>query len=206
MLIIYQVVLSFAEDVAVLTSDRETTGWSSAKIRPAMARPAPRPPPFTADIKKIEINPYVRVPKAVLSAVFEQAGRSRSPIPVKGTLDGKAFRQTLVKYRGAWRLYLNTPMRKAAGVDAGDDVRVTLAFDSSDRTIPMNPRLRAALTRKSGARAAFEALLPSRKKEINRYLNSLKTPEALARAVTNVLSLLDGKKPRGHRGVLRVGP
>ena len=160
--------------------------------------------PFTADIKKIEINPYVRVPRAVLSAVFEQAGRSRSPIPVKGTLGGKAFRQTLVRYRGAWRLYLNTPMRRAAGVDVGDAVEVTLAFDSSDRTIPMNPALHAALARTAGARAAFEALLPSRKKEINRYLNGLKTAEARSRAVTNVLSLLAGKKPRGHHGVLRV--
>jgi len=140
----------------------------------------------------------------VLSAVFEQAGRSRSPVPVKGTLDGKAFRQTLVKYRGVWRLYLNTPMRRAAGVDVGDVVKVTLAFDSSDRTIPMNPALAAALARTSGARAAFEALPPSRKKEINRYLNALKTAEALSRAMTNVLALLCGNEPRGHHGVLRV--
>ncbi|MEI9935362.1 MAG: hypothetical protein WDM71_11065 [Ferruginibacter sp.] len=43
-----------------------------------------------------------------------QAGKDKGHIPVKGKLDGHAFIQTLVKYSGKWRLYLNGPMRKAS--------------------------------------------------------------------------------------------
>jgi uncharacterized protein DUF1905 len=66
---------------------------------------------FTAKILKIGINPYVGLPEDVLNTLFRQADKNKGPIPVRGTLDGKRFKQTLVKYQGAWGLYLNTPMR-----------------------------------------------------------------------------------------------
>ncbi len=75
---------------------------------------------FSAKILKIGINPYVLVPATVLKVLFEQAGKDKGPIPIKGTLNEKPFIQHLVKYSGKWRLYLNTPMRKAAGIDVGD--------------------------------------------------------------------------------------
>ncbi len=56
---------------------------------------------FTAEVLIIGINPYVGIPEDVLSALFEQAGKSKGPIPVRGTLNGKRFVQTLVKYQGA---------------------------------------------------------------------------------------------------------
>jgi len=63
---------------------------------------------FTAEVLIIGINPYVGLPENVLNALFEQADKSKSPIPVRGTLNGKRFVQTLVKYQGAWRLYSNS--------------------------------------------------------------------------------------------------
>jgi uncharacterized protein DUF1905 len=66
---------------------------------------------FTAKILKIGINPYVGLPEDVLNTLFRQADKNKGPIPVRGTLDGKRFKQTLVKYQGACGLYLNTPMR-----------------------------------------------------------------------------------------------
>ena len=69
---------------------------------------------FSAKIYIIsKINPVVDLPDDVLSAIFAQAGRSKGPIPVRGRLNGAEFIQTLIKYEGAWRLYLNGPMRKA---------------------------------------------------------------------------------------------
>jgi hypothetical protein len=170
-----------------------------------VSKSRPRSKPYTAQILKIGINPYVPVPEDTLSRVFEMAKRSSGPIPVIGTVNRKPFQQTLVRYRGAWRLYLNGPMREAAGADVGDRVRVTVEFDPRDRTPPMNPALVKALASKPDARATFDALAPSRRKEILRYMNSLKTPEALARSVTNVTRLLEGKKPKGQHAVLRVG-
>jgi hypothetical protein len=50
------------------------------------------------------MNPYGGVPREVLQALFRQAGKDVGPIPVRGKLNGKRFRQTVVKYHGAWRL------------------------------------------------------------------------------------------------------
>jgi len=66
--------------------------------------------PFPTAIRKIGVNPYVLVARDVLSDLFRQAERRRGPIPVTGTLNRKAFTQTLVKFRGHWRLYINGPM------------------------------------------------------------------------------------------------
>jgi hypothetical protein len=75
---------------------------------------------FTAKIEIIGINPFVFLPDQALKAVFKQAGKDKGKIPVKMKIDGHEFVQTLIRYSGHWRLYLNGPMRKAAGKDVGD--------------------------------------------------------------------------------------
>lgn len=149
---------------------------------------------FSARIFKIDINPVVDVPEDVLNELLRRAGKTKGPIPVKGKLNGKPFIQTVVKYRGAWRLYLNTPMRKAAGVDDGDMANVELDFDSKPRTILMHPELAKALAENKRAKAVFEKLIPSRKKEIVRYLNSMKTDESVKRNIKKILQHLAGKQ------------
>lgn len=68
---------------------------------------------FSARIYIIGVNPYVLLPAKTLKAIFQQAQKSKGPIPVRGTMNGAVYTQTLVKYSGKWRLYLNMPMRKA---------------------------------------------------------------------------------------------
>lgn len=149
---------------------------------------------FSARIYIIsKINPVVDVPEAVLQSIFEQAGRSKGPIPVRGKLNGAEFIQTLIKYEGAWRLYLNGPMRDAAGIDTGDIADVEIEYDPRPREEPMPERFSAALKVDSLARSEFEKLSPSRKKEICRYLNSMKTDESLVRNVEKVIRHLTGK-------------
>src|ERR1700757_3485439 len=99
---------------------------------------------FTAKIYIIGVNPYVLLPAPVLKAIFLQAGKDKGPVPIKGKIDGHAFTQTLVKYSGKWRLYLNGPMRKAAGKDVGDTVTIFVEHDPADRTIKMHPLLKKA--------------------------------------------------------------
>jgi hypothetical protein len=161
---------------------------------------------FASKVLKIGINPYVRVPAKVLAELFQAANRTRSPIPVRGKLNGADFRQTLVKYKGVWRLYLNTGMRQRAGLDVGDQATVSLAFDGRPPKTPMNAALSRALATSDVAEQAFAALVPSRKKEIVRYLNSMKTEASLARNIDNVLLHLTGKQPKGIHAVLRVKP
>src|SRR5512142_1578766 len=119
-------------------------------------------PAFRARIEILGVNPFVPVPAAVLGAIFARAGRDRGPIPVRGTLDGAPFQQTLVRYAGAWRLYTNLAMLKAAGsLAVGDIAAVTLEVDPRPRTWPMPRALARALAADPAARSAYRALAPS---------------------------------------------
>ena len=151
-------------------------------------------PAYTTEVLIIGVNPYVPLPEVTLGKLFAQAGRDKGPIPVRGTLDGHAFVQTLVRYAGAWRLYLNGPMLKAAKKGVGDRVSLRIAFDPRDRTITMPPALEAALKKNVHARKVFDSLAPSRRKEIMRYIAHLKSDEAIKKNVARAIGSLEGKE------------
>ncbi len=151
---------------------------------------------FTDQIIILGINPCLNVPHKILEDLFRDAGKTRGPIPVRGTLNGKPFKQTVVKYRGEWRLYLNGDMRQRAGIDVGDRARVKIEFDPEPRPTPMPPAFARALDANGAARAAFEKLVPSRKKEILRTLASMKTEATLNRNIEQVVAFLAGKRLR----------
>ena len=147
---------------------------------------------FNAKIYIIGVNPYVLLPVAVLKQIFKQAGKDKGTIPVRGTLDGHPYIQTLVKYSGRWRLYLNTPMRKLAKKDVGDKISVTIEFDPVERTVPIPEKLLLALQKNEKAKLVFEQLSPSRQKEIARYIVNLKSEEAVVKNVARAMKFLVG--------------
>jgi hypothetical protein len=152
---------------------------------------------FLATIRMLGINPYVSVPRAKLAALLAEAKRETSPIPIRIEIGGATFRQNLVRYQGAWRLYLNTPMRAAAGKEVGQRVLLSVAFDPEPRLEPVPAELERELARQPDARTAFEALVPSRQKEISRYLGSARTSATRERNVEKVIDFLLGKAPPG---------
>lgn len=149
---------------------------------------------FSSEIFIIGVNPYVLLPEKVLSELFVQSGKNKGTIPVKGKINGKEFVQTLVRYQGAWRLYINGIMRKAAGVDVGDTVDIEIMFDSSSRDIPMHPQFKIALEKNKKAQEAFKKYPKSRQKEINRYLGFIKTEETLQKNIDRIIRHLAGEK------------
>ena len=149
---------------------------------------------FSATIEKIGVNPFVFLPEKVLNHIFWQAGKNKGAIPVCGKLDGYAFIQTLVKYSGAWRLYLNIPMRKAAGKDVGDSIKVEIEFDPVERITLMNPKLKEALEKNKKAKSVFDQLSASLQKEIVRYIAHLKTEESVERNIKKAILFLTGKE------------
>ena len=150
---------------------------------------------FTEKIRIIGINPYVLLPASILKYIFQKSGKDKGTIPVQLKIGGKDFIQNLVKYSGKWRLYLNGPMRKAAGKDLGDIIDVQIDFDPKPRTIPVHAKLKIAFKENPNAKKAFERLAPSRQKEILRYINFLKSEESVDRNVQRAISHLTGSKP-----------
>jgi hypothetical protein len=147
---------------------------------------------FKAKIEIIGVNPFVFLPDRVLQQIFAQAGKNTGKIPVKIKIDGHEFPQTLIKWSGSWRLYLNTPMRKAAQKDVGDVAKFEIEYDPIVRTVPMHPKFEKALRENKEAKKVFDNLRPSLQLEINRYFSFLKTESSVDRNVTKAIQFLLG--------------
>jgi len=148
---------------------------------------------FTAVLEIIGINPFVFVPEEILTEIFKAAGKDKSPVPVKGTVNGKEFRQNLMKYLGEWRLYVNLLMLKNSPKRIGEIIEVFIEFDDSDRTISIHPKLDAAIKGSAVASRNFENLIPSRKHELIRYINNLKTDASIDRNIEKIIRHLHGE-------------
>jgi len=148
------------------------------------------------------VNPYVLVSAARATRI--KAGW-RKPLPVLVRVNGHPkpapWRINMMPAGdGTFYLYLHGDVRRAAGTAVGDRVRVEVEFDAAYRGGPLTPvprELRAALKGDAAATRAWEALRPSRKKEVVRYLVALKSPEALKRNVMKFVDQLGGRAKKG---------
>jgi hypothetical protein len=149
---------------------------------------------FSAKIKIIGINPYVSVPKKILTSIFKDAERDKGPIPIRGSINEKPYLQTLMKYAGEWRLYINTTMLKGSPERIGEKIAITISFDPKERKIKMHPLLKKELNNNKIAKTVFTKLSPSRQKEIVRYISYLKTEEKIKANVSKAINFLLGKE------------
>ncbi len=148
---------------------------------------------FTAELDIIGINPFVYVPEDILLKIFEESKKEKGHIPVSGIVKNKAFSQTLVKYKGEWRLYINMKMLPNSPKRIGEKIEISIGFDNSDKNIKINPKLEKALTENKQAKIIFETLSPSRQKEIIRYISFLKTEESINKNIEKAIGFLLGK-------------
>lgn len=148
---------------------------------------------FSAEIKIIGVNPYVSVPDEILAQIFQAAGKEKGPIPVCGQIAGADYTQTLVKYVGEWRLYINTSMLKNSPQHVGKTLSLTVGYDPKPREVPLHPKLAEALTRNPEAKKVFDSLIPSRRKEIMRYIANLKNDESVEKNVVRAIGFLLNK-------------
>jgi hypothetical protein len=147
------------------------------------------------------INPFLNVSADLVARI--RPGWRR-PLPVLVRVNGepkqKPWRINLMPIgNGEFRLYLHGDVRKASQTKVGDRVRVDLQFDEAYRNGPMHPMpnwFRGPLKKNEKARLVWEALSPSRQKEILRYFAGLKSSEARARNLERALRALSGHHGR----------
>lgn len=150
---------------------------------------------FKAGIELIGINPFVFVPDEILKEIFRQSGKDKGHIPVCGSVNRRPYKQTLVKYKGDWRFYVNTTILKDSPQRIGEVISITIRHDPADRSISPHPAFEKALKGNKEAKKVFDSLPPSRRKEIVRYISALKTPESISRNVQRAISHLTGNHP-----------
>jgi len=149
---------------------------------------------FKAKLEIIVGNPFVFVPSVILDKIFQQANKNKGTIPVRGTINGKQYQQTLLKYSGEWRLYINIKMLKNSPRRIGEMIEVEIEFDLTDRTIKPHPKWAQALTDNKEAKEVFDNLSPSKQKEIVRYISNLKTEKSVDKNVIRAINFLLGKE------------
>jgi len=155
---------------------------------------------FTSLIKIREGNPYILVTPAQVKSL--KPGW-RKPLPVLVRINGKPSQPWRINMMpvgdGSSYLYLHGDVRRASGTKVGDRVEVELRFDAKYRNGPLHPMpswFTQALRKNPKAKKNWEALIPSRKKEILRYFSWLKSQEARERNLEKALHVLSGGKGR----------
>ncbi len=145
---------------------------------------------FTTPVQKDEnVNATgLRVPAESIA----ELGAGKKP-KVKITLNGYTYRSTIAAYGDVYMLPLSAEHRNAAGAQAGDIVAVTLELDLEPRTVDVPEDLTAALDAQPGARAAFDALNYSTRKEHARQVESAKAQETRERRIVKIIDSLSGK-------------
>jgi hypothetical protein len=108
--------------------------------------------------------------------------------PVRGTVNGTPIRGRLSVYGGATFLGLRREIRDAAGIDVGDVVDVVLERDDEPREVDVPAELEARLH--AGARAAFDALAFTHRREYAEWVGEAKRPETRARRAERAVEML----------------
>jgi len=147
---------------------------------------------FTATLQRRGPAAAVVLDDEQVAAVGEGAKR----FPVVATVEGYTWRTTVTRMRSEFLLGLNATVREGAGVEAGDTVAVELELDTAPREVDIPDALAAALDGDPAARAAFDALSYTHRKEYARWVEEAKREETRQRRVSQTLQMLKEGKTR----------
>jgi hypothetical protein len=131
---------------------------------------------------------------AVPEWVVERLASGKRP-KVLLTLNGYTYRSTVAVMGGQFVLPLAAEHREKAGVRGGDRIHVAVELDTAPRDVEVPEDLAAAL-KKARARAAFDALAFTHRKEHVRAIAEAKAPETRARRIAKAVQTVLAKQAR----------
>ena len=118
--------------------------------------------------------------------------------PVRGTVNGVPFRSRLMVYGGETMLGLTNAFRASAGIVEGDEVEVVIERDDEPREVEVPPALQARLDADEIARAAFEKLSFTHRREYANWIAEAKKEETRDRRAGRAIEMLrEGVKTPG---------
>jgi hypothetical protein len=118
--------------------------------------------------------------------------------PVRGTVNGVPFRSRLAVYGGETMLGLTNAFRASAGIVEGDEVEVVIERDDEPREVEVPPALQARLEADEVARAAFEKLSFTHRREYANWIAEAKKDETRERRAGRAVEMLrEGTKTPG---------
>jgi len=121
--------------------------------------------------------------------VMETFG-TKARVPVRGTINGFAFRSSLMPMGGRHMMAVNKTMRAGANAKAGDVVDVVMERDVEERTVEAPPELKKELAKSKKALERWEAMSFSNRKEMANCIRDAKQEETKKRRLTKVMQVL----------------
>jgi hypothetical protein len=128
-------------------------------------------------------------------AQVAEIGEGAKRFPVVATVNGHTWRTSVARMGGEFLVGLNREVRTAAGAEAGDEVDVTLELDTAPREVELPEDLAAALASDPAAKAAFEGMSFTHRKEYARWITEAKREETRSRRVEQALERLREGRP-----------
>ena len=129
-------------------------------------------------------------------AQVAEIGEGAKRFPVVATVNGYTWRTSVARMGGEFLVGLSREVRNGAGVNAGDDVDVILELDTEPRDVDVPPALAAALNGDEEARAAFEKMAFTHRKEYARWVAEAKREETRDRRAQQAMEMIKEGKPR----------
>jgi hypothetical protein len=137
---------------------------------------------FQAELQSANGNGrWVAVPQDIAE------GFSLRRPPVRGTVNGVGYRSRLAAYGGYSYLGFTAAIRKQAGIELGDLLDIEIEQDFEPRVVTLPPALAAALHADAEAKAAFDKLAFTNRREYASWVADAKREQTRERRVAQVL-------------------
>jgi hypothetical protein len=139
----------------------------------------------------LEKDPGGETTSITIPFVVHEAFGTRARVPVRGTINGFAFRSSIFPMGGGRHyMVVNKAMREGAKVKGGDTISMTMERDDEPRVITPPTDFARALKANKIAQATWDKLSYSHRREYVRAIEEAKKPETRLRRIEKAIAQL----------------
>jgi hypothetical protein len=143
---------------------------------------------FKARVEPPEPMKGLEVPPEVVAAL---GGGKRPPVTI--TINGHSWKSRIAIMRGRNLIGLSNANRQAAGIATGDEAEIDVELDAEPRVVTEPEDFARALDADPAARAAYDRLAYSHRREHVLAIENAKKPETRARRIEQAVATLRGE-------------
>jgi len=175
------------------------TGLATAVVAMAVAGGIDRNP-GDGTMKQFKARLIARGPKGAWTFLeipfsVEKEFGSKARVAVAGTMNGFAFQNSLLPQGdGTHAMAVSKSLQAGAKATAGDVVAVRMEMDRSERTVVVPPELESVLASRPDAKAAFDSLSHSHRKEYAEWVAAAKRAETRQSRADKSITMVLAKK------------
>jgi len=149
---------------------------------------------FLACVEPPEPMRGLEVPPGIVEAL---GGGKRPRVTI--TINGHSWKSRVAIMRGRYLLGLSNANRQAAGIATGDEVEIDVEYDGEPPVVTEPEDFARALDADPVARAAYDRLAYSHRREHVLAIESAKKPVTRSRRIEKALAMLRDPGPTASR-------